>query len=107
MTWLNIKKRVRGDTKVADMAFRTLQLDDVFDIDYQLYREFYEAYIRKEGDKGVKRAISREFNQNEGRISNRIRRTLKGAAIRAGYRVRQDGKFDKTLGSAKDILRRD
>ena len=107
MTWLNIKKKVRGNTEVADKAFRTLGLEDVFDIDYQLYKEFYEAYIRKESDRAVKTAVTREFNLNEGRISNRIRRTLKGAALRAGYRVRQDGVFDRTLGSARGILRRD
>ena len=98
------KLKVSQDT--ADKAFAKMPLDDVFDLDYAIYKEYFEALQSKETNPRIRSALTRDFNQNGGRISNKIRRTFKGAAQRAGYRVRLDGRFDKTLGSAMDVLRR-
>ena len=94
------------NTETADRAFSKLVLEDIFNLDYQIYQSFYEALQSKIDERRVRSALTRNFNQSRGKISNKIRRIFKGAALRAGYRVRADGRFDKTLGSAMDVLRR-
>ena len=98
------KLKVSQDT--ADKAFAKMRLDDIFDLDFAIYKEYFEALQSKERNPRIRSALTRDFNQHSGRISNKIRRIFKGAALRAGYRIRRDGRFDKTLGSAMDVLRR-
>tara|TARA_B100000902_G_scaffold384324_1_gene424347 strand:- start:946 stop:1497 length:552 start_codon:yes stop_codon:yes gene_type:complete len=101
------KAKYKIPSEAADKAFAMMDLGDKFRLDYGEYREFYENLVKKLETQGSRTAVTRDFRNMGEKMSRKISMSMKGAAIRAGYRKLQDGTFDRTLGKAwEEILKR-
>ena len=101
------KAKYKIPSEAADKAFAMMDLGDKFRLDYGEYREFYENLVKKLETQGSRTAVTRDFRNMGEKMSRKISMSMKGAAIRAGYRKLQDGTFDRTLGKSwEEVLKK-
>ena len=101
------KAKYKIPSEAADKAFAMMNLGDKFRLDYGEYREYYENLLKKLETQGSRTAVTRDFRNMGEKMSRKISMSMKGAAIRAGYRKLQDGTFDRTLGKSwEEILKK-
>ena len=101
------KAKYKIPSEAADKAFAMMNLGDKFRLDFSEYREFYENLLKKLETQGTKNAVTRDFRNKGEKMSRKISMSMKGAAIRAGYRQLQDGSFDRTLGKSwEEVLKK-
>ena len=102
------KAKYKIPSEAADKAFAMMNLGDEFRLDFDEYKKFYENLLKKLETQGSKKALTRDFRNMGEKRSRKISMSMKGAAIRAGYRQLQDGTFDRTLGKSwQEILKVD
>ena len=101
------KAKYKIPSEAADKAFAMMNLGDKFRLDYGEYREYYENLLKKLETQGSRTAVTRDFRNMGEKMSRKISMSMKGAAIRAGYRKLQDGTFDRTLGKSwEEVLKK-
>jgi hypothetical protein len=101
------KAKYKIPSEAADKAFAMTNLGDKFRLDFSEYRKFYENLLKKLETQGTKNAVTRDFRNKGEKMSRKISMSMKGAAIRAGYRQLQDGSFDRTLGKSwEEVLKK-
>ena len=101
------KAKYKIPSEAADKAFAMMNLGDKFRLDFDDYKKFYENLLKKLETQGSKNALTRDFRNKGKKMSRKISMSMKGAAIRAGYRQLQDGSFDRTLGKSwEEVLKK-
>lgn len=101
------KAKYKIPSEAADKAFAMTNLGDKFRLDFSEYKKFYENLLKKLETQGTKNAVTRDFRNKGEKMSRKISMSMKGAAIRAGYRQLQDGSFDRTLGKSwEEVLKK-